>query len=376
MRRREWRDSVADDNRDCARRTPSVPPTMLTRSLLAASLSAFTMLVAATVVTPARADDEKDKSGAAQSVGRVLFDDGVALFNQGKFAEACPKFEASLKIYPGLGTRGKLAECYEKLGRYASAWVTYGEVADLASRSGEKAREQVARERAKSLEPKLSYLTVVLPPDSHLPGLVIKENGNVLEPTAVGVDRPKDTGTYSFEVTAPNHRLYATRVTLAEGQSARVEVPPLEAILVVDAVPSTTTSSYAVSPAPPSPLASQVEAPSTWQKPAGLAITGAGAVAVVVGAAFGLSAKSKYDNAFDNGGCSRLTNQCDAAGQSSVDSARHAATMSTVVVVAGGVLAATGLVILLTAPSPRSMSMTVAPNAYAGGGGVTLSGSL
>ena len=106
--------------------------------------------------TPAHAQDAQ-----AQAAGRALFNEGVALFNKGDFEAACPKFEASLKQFPGIGTRGKLAECYEKLGRYASAYQAYREVAQLATRSGDPAREQVASERAKSLEPKLSYVTVV-----------------------------------------------------------------------------------------------------------------------------------------------------------------------------------------------------------------------
>ena len=63
-------------------------------------------------VGPAR---EARAGDAAEKEGRALFDEGVALGKQGRWAEACPKLAASLERFPGIGTRGKLAECYEKI---------------------------------------------------------------------------------------------------------------------------------------------------------------------------------------------------------------------------------------------------------------------
>jgi tetratricopeptide (TPR) repeat protein len=347
---------------------------MFMRSALVKSFPVVMLLIATTIGLPAQAQGPQNSGHTGQTTGRALFDEGMALYSQGRFAEACPKFEASLKAYQGLGTRGKLAECYEKLGRYASAWTTYRKVADLAAHNGELAREKVARDRAKALEPKLSHLTVVLPPENDLHGLVVKENGNVIERAALGHDQPKDPGLYALEVVAPDHRTYTTHIVLAEGQSARFQVPPLEATRVAEVPPP----SWPVPATPPTQAwtAETESSQHAWQKPAGFTTVGVGAVAIVVGAAFGLSAKSKYDNAFNSGGCSHDTNLCNADGQSAVNSARHQATASTIFFAAGGILAATGLVLVLTAPSAHSTGMQVVPSAYAGGGGVTLAGSL
>lgn len=45
----------------------------------------------------------------------------MRLFAEAQYGEACEQFEASLALVPGMGTRGKLAECYEKVGRTAIA---------------------------------------------------------------------------------------------------------------------------------------------------------------------------------------------------------------------------------------------------------------
>jgi hypothetical protein len=95
-----------------------------------------------------------------------------------------------------------------------------------------------------------------------------------------------------------------------------------------------------------------------------------------VGGVFGLSAKSKYNGAFDNGGCDRATKQCDAPGQSAIEDARSKATLSTILFAAGGALTIAGAVVFLTAPSSKARALQIAPTTVAGGAGLSLSGAL
>ena len=334
----------------------------LSRPVLLASVA---LLAIATAVSPARAQDAQ-----AQAMGRALFNDGVVLFNKGDYEAACPKFEASLKHYPGLGTRGKLAECFEKLGRFASAYQVYREVAQLATRSGDVAREQVASERAKSLEPKLSYLTVVVPPANDVSGMVIKRNGREMERAKLGSAEPVDSGAISLEVAAPGRKTFNGQINVVQGQSQRFEVPSLES---TSPPAASTTPPPATTEEPPSVHGD----PPSWQKPLGIVLIGAGVVGMGVGGVLGLSAKSKYDGAFaTGGGCDRATKTCDAPGQAAVDSARSKATTSTIVFAAGGGVAVLGVIILLTAPSSRSRAWHVTPTVVAGGGGVSFDGAL
>lgn len=328
----------------------------------AASASLLLALAAATASMPARAQDAQ-----TQAMGRALFNEGVALYNAGNYGEACPKLEASLRAYPGIGTRGKLAECYEKLGRHASAWAMYREVAQLATRSGDAAREQIASERARSLEPKLSYLTVSIPPANDVPGLIVKRDGRDIDRSKLGAAEPADPGTVSFEVSAPDKKTVTAQVVLTPGQRARFDVPSLEP---------------AVAPAPhPEPVAEPVTPRSEerleWQKPTGLVLGGVGIAGLAVGTIFGLSAQSTYNGAFDDGRCDRATKQCDASGQQAVEDARSLATVSTVLVAAGAAFAVGGAVLYFTAPSSSSRrALRIAPTTWAGGGGLVGSGSF
>src|SRR5688572_18404856 len=79
-----------------------------------------------------------------------LFQEGRALVEAGKFVEACPKFEESQQLDPGLGTLLNLAACYEQVGMLASALTAFNSAEEQARAAGpaEKKREQTASERA------------------------------------------------------------------------------------------------------------------------------------------------------------------------------------------------------------------------------------
>src|SRR5689334_6286435 len=77
-----------------------------------------------------------DSSGDVETA-RALFRSGRGLVAEGKYEQACPKFEQSLKLDPGLGTKFNLADCYEHLGKTATARTLFLEVAALARQAGQ-----------------------------------------------------------------------------------------------------------------------------------------------------------------------------------------------------------------------------------------------
>src|SRR2546430_16366957 len=92
-------------------------------------------LCALTATSPARAGDP----AAAQA----LFTEAKQLMAQGKYAEACPKFDESQRLDPGMGTLFHVGDCDEHLGKTASAWAAFLEVAAQAKAAGQPARERV-----------------------------------------------------------------------------------------------------------------------------------------------------------------------------------------------------------------------------------------
>jgi tetratricopeptide (TPR) repeat protein len=161
---------------------------------------------------PAAARAQSDKATAAEA----LFEQGRDLMKQKRYAEACEKFETSHKLDPSVGALLNLGDCREKNGQTASAWAHLRQAISLARQNGDRRREQLARERAKELEARLSYLLVDVPEPARVPGLVVTRNGAVVDEVLWGQAFPVDPGAQTIAISAPGH----------VPQEIRIEVPP------------------------------------------------------------------------------------------------------------------------------------------------------
>ncbi len=166
----------------------------------------------------ARADD-----AAAQA----LFSDARKLMAQGHFAEACPKLEESQRQAPAIGTLFNLADCYEHTNRLASAWAAFLKVAAETKMKGQADREQAARARAQTLEPRLGKLVLDVPTESAVNGLEVRRDGEVIGAPSWGVAAPVDTGDHAVEARAPGKIAWKGTVHVSDGEVTHVGVPAL-----------------------------------------------------------------------------------------------------------------------------------------------------
>src|ERR1700730_15879131 len=121
------------------------------------------------VATVARAGDP----AAAQS----LFDEAKRLMKEERYALACPKFEESQKMDPGLGTQFHLANCWQHIGRTARAWALFREIEAGARTLWQGGGARVAHVRAAALEPWLSKFEIEPHQAGGMPGVEIRRDG-------------------------------------------------------------------------------------------------------------------------------------------------------------------------------------------------------
>jgi hypothetical protein len=303
----------------------------------------------------------QSQSGGNRAAAEALFNQGRGLMSAGKYAEACPKFEASQQLDPGLGTMLNLAECYEKTGRTASAWAEYREAIPLARASGSKARQDLAIERAQALEERLSTLTIrAMSGDDTDAHLEVRRDGVALQMAELGAPIPVDPGEHVIEASAPGKEPWSSKVQVgADAAKVSVEIPKLQ--------PSNGGTNASPAPLVTSTTAGSSEPPSdkprsdgAAQRTTGLVLGGAGIVGVGLGTFFGLRASSKWSDAKDK--CTDYPYGCGTEGTDLRSSASSAGTVSTIAFVAGGALLATGVVLYLTAPSKKeSVALNVGP---------------
>lgn len=301
-------------------------------------------------------------SAADKAAAEALFDQGVRLMKQNSFAEACPKLEESERIDPAVGTLLYLGECYERVGKTASAWASFREAASLATNSSQPDRARVATARAQGLEPKLSRLSVELAPDvSKLDGVVVKRGNQRVEASVYGVPLPVDPAEYRIEVTAPGYEAWSTSVKVEAGGNASVRVPALvkapESVAPPPAAPAAAVQESSPSGAPPAKPAPGSSL--STQQTLGIVLGGVGLVGVGIGSYFGVRAISKNSDAEQH--CPRGALCDDQQGEDLTNKAQSAARASNLAFAIGGGLLAVGAVVYLTGAKKHEDRVALVP---------------
>ena len=276
-----------------------------------------------------------------------FFDRARKLVKQGNYAEACPKFAESQRLDPQPGTEFNLADCYEHVGKTASAWVAFADVADRLRVEGDKARGKVAQARTAALEPKLVRLAINAPAEARVNGLTIKRDGEAVRDAQWGVGVPVDPGPHAIEASAPGMRTWTKTVDVkGPGETATVDVPKLEPEATPAAPAPGAAPVPAVETAPVSPSPAAPEARGGTQRTLGIITGGVGIVALGLGTYFGAETISK--NNASHGDCNG--NLCDQQGYDNRKDALSAGNASTIAFGVGIAALAAGVVLYVTAP--------------------------
>jgi hypothetical protein len=183
-----------------------------------------------------------------------------------------------------------------------------------------------------------------------------------------GVALAADPGVHAFKFEAEGAACVEKQVVLHEGERGRQEKITF-ADLHAPAAPARESTAAVVTPA--------AEPSSSWsgQKTVAVALGGVGVVGLVVGVATGAMSFSAWSSSKNECGAGACTNHAQSV--SDHDGAVRDATISDIGFIAGGLLAATGVVLFLTAPSasPRTgMDLRIVPGVGRGGGGLGLEG--
>jgi hypothetical protein len=268
------------------------------------------------------------------ALGEELFERGKKAMANNRLVEACELFAASFAADPSVGAKLNLARCHEQQGKTATAWAEYKQAATLARAANQPDREAGAKELANKLEKQLSKIAVRVAASP--PGLVVKVDDQELPAISFGAMLPVDPGEHTVEANATGMETFSTVVTVAPiGDRKTVLVPALQKV-------SGNRRAHII---------------------AGSVLTGIGGGLLVGGTIEGIRAIGLRKDIASN--CDPDL-RCSADTLARVDKElKPMTTRSTVFLIAGGVVAATGVVVLVTAPrrtaSPAKGAVTVAP---------------
>ncbi len=292
-------------------------------------------------------------SAAEQAAAK--FQQGMEQMRARNFERACQLLEQSQTLSSEMATQFRLAECYQEIGRRASAWRSFREIAAQAERAAMADRQRLATERAQALEPDLSKLRLVVADEAKaIPGLRVSLDGQPFAASNWGTAYPVDPGSHSFAASAPGYLPWGQQVEVSKrGETIDIALPVLQPVPKDEPAPA-----VAALPGPPEPVAPPVS-PAPQPPPddqgsalgtAGIVVGAVGIVAMGAGVGFAVAAKSDYDDAVESH-CDEARGFCTQTGLDEQESARAMGNVATAVFVVGGVAAATGLVLWLVAPS-------------------------
>lgn len=273
---------------------------------------------------PAPAPDPNSPAVEAER----LFIEAKRLMAESRVIEACHAFEESQRLDPAVGTQFNIADCYERQGSLATAYKQFSDLRDVLARVGDDRAPQ-AGARAQALEARLPRVTIRIPWEKSVGGLLVTRDDETVDRARFGVPEPVNPGVHKIRVQASNKKPFEITVQATEGKTDVVDVPALADVEKQVVIRNTGFS----------------------QRNIGLVVGGVGLAAIGTSVALGLVAKSNYDSAVE--GCTDLGDrwQCPPGNKSGdASAAQSMGTAATIVGAIGGAAVVAGGVLWFLAP--------------------------
>ncbi|MFO0548248.1 MAG: PEGA domain-containing protein [Polyangiaceae bacterium] len=187
---------------------------------------AFVVSAVVTLTPVARADEPTPTptptpTETPQVAAQRLFDEALALLDQGRASEACPKFRESLALDPAVGTLLNIAACSKREGKLLQSATEYRHVLELNRTTADPERQQLVEAQARAaldeVEAKLGRVSVSVEPAT---ATVLLDG----ESLAAGAPREVLAGEHVVRVEAPGFPAKEQRVDVHGRELASLSI--------------------------------------------------------------------------------------------------------------------------------------------------------
>lgn len=315
--------------------------------------NALVVVACACMVTVTGAVHAEEPDEATKTAARALGGAGVAAYQASDFNSASDRLEKAYALLrvPSLALWS--ARALVKRGLLVEAAERYLEATNLQAPSGDAAVQKRAQTDARAelavLRPKIPNIIVKLT-DAGPTQATVRLDNEELASASLGRARLVNPGA---------HRAIAQRgsdqadgsVTVAEGETKTIELS--FSSVAADTTAASSAEDDAPSAALQTPPNTDASArPGAATRTAAWVALGAGGAGLAVGAITGILAAGKKSTLKESGAC--IDDRCATSQTDTVNSLNSMRSISGVAFIAGGVLAGTGIVLLLSSGSSGS----------------------
>ncbi len=321
--------------------------------------SSVSMLLLAALLAPgvARAQASDEDKGTA----RALLIEGNEAYEKKDYAHALSCFERADALFHAPTILIGLARSRAALGKLVGAREAYNRlinepVTANLSPAFLKAIED-ARAEVMAITARVPSIVINIQ-GADVAKVIATMDGTAIPNAALGAKRPADPGKHVIRVGGPGLETTEVIVTIGEGKTETVTVPMKEGegTPPVAAPPAPALAGVAPGLAAGG-AAADAGSGSGTQGTLGYISLGVGAAGLIAGGVTGGLAIAKRSDITGNGNCPN--GLCPASASSDVSTYNTLGAISTAGFIAGGVLAATGVVLILTAPKkPQTATIT------------------
>ena len=300
-----------------------------------------------TAAAPAFAQSDADRATA-----RDLAIEGQAALDRKDFKTAEDRFKRADQLYKAPTLALGLARAYAGNNKFVAAQETYNRILRDGAPAGSPAAFQKAVDDAKAevgpISARIGFVVInVTGADS--PKVTLDDQP--FSTAALGVKRAADPGNHVVRATAEGYKPAEARVTVAEAGTATASLTLEKDPNAVAAPPPVPGPSTGPTPAggTPGPGTTVSTDGSSTPKMLGIVLLGIGGVGLITGGVTGVLAMGKHSSLEKD--CP--DGKCTSDHKTDVDTYHTLGLISTIGFVVGGVAAAGGAVLLLTAPKPE-----------------------
>jgi hypothetical protein len=310
-------------------------------------------------------------SDADKATARDLAVEGYKALQANDYAAAADRFTHADALYHAPTVTLGLARAHVGLGKLVSAQELYSRIVqETLPPNASTAIKKAVRDAQKELD------ALAL----RIPSVVITVKGNdaskvtldgiEVRAAALGLKRPVDPGQHVIAASAPGFVTSEVTMSFAEGKSESVTLElkprqaaprPVVAVAPAAKPPAAPTTPARRPPSQPERAPDQIKVNGPTQKTIGVVALGVGAAGLLVGGITGGLAVSKHGEIAKSCRDGHCPKGSEATYDPEIDSYTTMGTISTIGFLAGGALAATGVVLMLTAPKEKSTQASITP---------------